>query len=159
VPPRRYTLRERIALRKRAVAGQSLGRKLAFVLDRGIRKVAVMILVARDRINRSAYRLFSKNKEKVTSLYRMMRVQDAHDQALREYKPSVYEGKLTLIRAENPNDGFQFDSELGWGALAAGGIEIFDVPGEHETIFHEPHVRLLATKMSSCIEKARKAQA
>ncbi|HWB61497.1 MAG TPA: hypothetical protein VG733_18590, partial [Chthoniobacteraceae bacterium] len=110
------------------------------------------------RVNRAAYRLFSKNKKQVASHLRTMRVHEAHIQALANYQPSLYEGKLTLVRAENPNDGFEFDSELGWGGLAVDGIEIHDVPGEHETIFHEPNVRVLAATMKACIEKAREAQ-
>ena len=157
-PPRRYTLKERIALRSRVIAGKSLWQKLAYVFDRGFRKLAVIILVMRYRINRLAYKIFSKRKEMVASHYRTMRVQEAHIQALGDYRPSLYHGKLTLIRAENPNDGFEFDSELGWGGLAADGIEVHDVPGEHETIFHEPHVQILAATMKDCIEKARNAQ-
>lgn len=158
VPPRRYTLRERIALRTRAVAGMSFGRKLAYVFDRGIRKLAVILLMVKHRFHSLAYEIFSKHKEMVAPNYRLLRVQEGHEKALNEYRPSVYPGKLTLIRAENPNDGFEFDSELGWGGLATGGIEIHDVPGEHESIFHEPHVRILAATMKECIEKARNEQ-
>ncbi len=81
------------------------------------------------------------------------------DEQAPHHRPSLLPGKLTVIRVENPNDGFEFDSELGWGGLAADGIEVHDVPGEHETIFHEPHVRILAATMKDCIEKARNAQA
>jgi thioesterase domain-containing protein len=159
VPPRRYTLRERIALRGRETAGMSLTRKLAYVFDRGIRKAAVIGIVIKHRIRRMVYRTFSEHKEMVAPGDRIVRVHEAHGQALSDYRPSLFQGKLTIIRAENPNDGFEFDSELGWGGLAADGIEIHDVPGEHETIFHEPHVRILAATMKDCIERARNAHA
>ena len=160
VPPRRYTLGERIALRAKVMAGKSMGKKIGYVFDRGIRKLAVKILVARHSVNRTAYKIFSKRREKVAAPHlRALRVQEAHQQAMCEYRPYLYHEKLTLIRAENPNDGFEFDSELGWGGLAADGIEIHDVPGEHETIFHDPHVQILAATMRDCIEKARDARA
>jgi thioesterase domain-containing protein/acyl carrier protein len=159
VPPRRYTLRERITLRSRVIAGMSLTRKFAYIFDRGIRKLAVIILVQKDRLHRIAYKLFSKRKEVVAPSYRALHVREANDQAMRDYRPYLYHGKLTLIRAENPNDGFEFDSKLGWGGLATEGIEIHDVPGEHETMFQEPHVQILAATMRDCIEEARNAPA
>ena len=87
--------------------------------------------------------------------YRILHVREANNAAADHYQPRVYDGILTLIRAENPNDGFEFDSKLGWGGLATDGIEIHDVPGEHETMFHEPHVYALAETLRNCIEKAR----
>ncbi len=159
VPPRRYTLLERIVLRSRAMAGMSVAGRTAYIFDRGIRKLAVIMLVQKDRLDRFVYKIFCKHKQVVATTYRALHVRDANDQAMRDYRPRIYEGRLTLIRAENPNDSFEFDSELGWGGLATEGLEIHDVPGEHETIFKEPNVQELAAIMRDCIEKARKAPA
>lgn len=159
LPPRRYTLRERIALRLREISGMSPGRKLAYIFDRGIRKATVLGMVFKHRVRRMVYRTFSEHKEVAAPADRLLRVHEAHEQALNNYRPSLYHGKLTLIRAENPNDGFEFDPELGWTGLAADGIEVHDIPGEHETIFHEPNVGILAAAMKDCIEKAHQAQA
>ena len=155
MPPRRYTLRERIVLRTRAIAGLSLKRKIGFVLDRGVRKLAVMVLLKKEAFKILAYKFSSKCKEVVPVNYRILHVREANNAAASHYKPGVYNGMLTLIRAENPNDGFEFDSELGWHGLATDGIEICDVPGEHETMFREPHVHALAKIVKTCIEKAR----
>ena len=157
VRPRRYTLRERIALRSRAIARMSLAGKLAFIFDRGIRKLSVIILVNKERLQKLAYKILSKRKEVVAPNYRALHVRETNDQAMRDYRPRLYPGKLTLFRAENPNEGYEFDSQLGWGGLATEGLEIHDVPGEHETIFKEPNVQILAAAMRECIEKARKA--
>jgi len=155
VPPRRYALRERMLMRFKAISGWSLGRKLAYIWDRGVRKIEVMVLVKKEKLRRLAYRFSSVRNEVIPVDYRIVHVRETNDEAMRNYKPRTYNGRLTLIRAENPNDGFEFDSELGWGGLAADGIEIFDVPGEHETMFQEPHVQTLARTMKTCIANAR----
>src|SRR5258707_1208696 len=50
--------------------------------------------------------------------------------------------------------GIYRDPKLGWQGLAAGGLEIHEVPGDHNTILLEPHVGALAEKLRRCIEKA-----
>ncbi|HEY9665235.1 MAG TPA: alpha/beta fold hydrolase, partial [Coleofasciculaceae cyanobacterium] len=75
-----------------------------------------------------------------------------------EYTPQVYPGRVTLFRASDraasTSVSTRFDPELGWGKLAAGGLEIHDVSGDHLGILEEPHVRGLGEKMRDCIDKA-----
>lgn len=40
------------------------------------------------------------------------------------------------------------------GPLAAGPVEIHEVPGTHGTFLTEPHVRVLARKLRACIARA-----
>jgi hypothetical protein len=47
------------------------------------------------------------------------------------------------------------DPQLGWGRVVAGGVEVYEVPGEHVSIFREPNVRSLAEKLTNCLEMAR----
>ena len=49
------------------------------------------------------------------------------------------------------------DSELGWGPVALGGLDVFEVPGGHETLIEEPYVRALATRFQEAIDRARRA--
>lgn len=68
--------------------------------------------------------------------------------ASRLYVPKPYSGKMVLFRAIK-RDVFEvgYDRDLGWGPLAAGGLEIFDVPGDHLGILKDPNVRVLAEKL------------
>lgn len=75
--------------------------------------------------------------------------QQVRDQALRNYIPSPYPGKVILFRAME-RDQFEADDtdpQFGWGELAAGGLEVHHVPGDHIGILKEPHVRIMATKL------------
>jgi hypothetical protein len=38
--------------------------------------------------------------------------------------------------------------------MAAEGLELHVVPGSHETLFGEPHVKILAEKLRDCLRKA-----
>jgi len=68
-------------------------------------------------------------------------------QALARYQPAVYPHRLTLFRAiEKPAAG-RADPALGWGPLAAGGVEVVEVPGTHDTILDEPAVQVLAERL------------
>jgi thioesterase domain-containing protein len=66
------------------------------------------------------------------------------------YTPAPYAGRLTLFRATDVPEivGTDFsDPYLGWGRLAAGGVEVRPVPGDHMTLLHEPQVGVLARSL------------
>jgi thioesterase domain-containing protein/acyl carrier protein len=68
----------------------------------------------------------------------------AQYQALRDYVPRAYPGRVTLFRARTRPLFRLHAPDLAWGPLAGGGLEIFGVPGNHETMLKPPHVRELA---------------
>lgn len=88
-------------------------------------------------------------------------------QAENTYVPQVYPGKLTLFRASEPpqewnfnarnkpslDDWYNRDPNYGWRELAGGGLEIFDVPGDHNLMLKEPNIKILAAKLSSCLSE------
>lgn len=77
---------------------------------------------------------------------RYFQVEEAHRRALARFTVPSYPGKITLMRAVNIPEtaGSLRDPALGWQALAGGGLEIHDVPGDHISMFEEPNVRTLA---------------
>lgn len=50
------------------------------------------------------------------------------------------------------------DPYFGWRELLMGRSEVHDLPGVHEEIFREPNVRVLAAKLSACLQNARQSQ-
>ena len=95
---------------------------------------------------RRAHRFFMTNKSPL---------QEAHEQAERDYVPQVYPGKAILFRAsEQPEEVFWVDPQLGWGSLVAGELEIQEVSGNHDNLFREPYVRVLAEKFRACLKQA-----
>jgi acyl transferase domain-containing protein/thioesterase domain-containing protein len=90
---------------------------------------------------------------------RYYQVQKAHFRALARYRIQKYPGKVTLMRAEGRGYlgmellGTREDEALGWGSLAAGGLEIHDVPGEHGNVLNEPHVQTVVEELKTILPK------
>jgi len=73
--------------------------------------------------------------------------------AAANYKPKIYQGKITLFRStERGADGGE-DAYLGWGDLARGGVEVNQIPSTHFDILLEPAVKILAGKLQSHLDR------
>jgi len=69
------------------------------------------------------------------------------------YKPESYPGRITVFRAKD----MIFDAPqaaetgLGWSVVAAGGLDLVTVPGDHMSILQEPHVATLASELETVL--------
>jgi amino acid adenylation domain-containing protein len=83
----------------------------------------------------------------------LLMIEELNRQVVRNYVPQVYPGRLILFRAlERPTTEY-YDPLLGWGGLAAGGVEVVGVPGHHVTMMFEPYVRVMGEKLKACLER------
>lgn len=80
------------------------------------------------------------------------------------YRPGPYAGRITLFalaRRDGMADSLfdpavvEIDPHLGWGRVAAGGLECHELRGEHVTIFREPFVADLGAKLRDGLDRAR----
>jgi amino acid adenylation domain-containing protein len=72
------------------------------------------------------------------------RIASVHYTALRRYEPGFYDGRVTLIRTNEGLQRWSVDDEtLGWSEIGRD-VEVHRVPGRHEEIMNEPHVRAVA---------------
>jgi thioesterase domain-containing protein/acyl carrier protein len=69
----------------------------------------------------------------------------------RDYVPRPYSGKLTLIRAQTGPLLSGRSQDLGWTRFVSN-LNIRHVSGNHETIWHPPHVIELAKQLSLLME-------
>ena len=81
-------------------------------------------------------------------------VQKAGYNAMRDYVPKPYPGKVTLFRATEQPYGIYQDRTNGWGAFELGDLEIHDIPGHHGAIVREPRVQFLASVLNGCLQRA-----
>ncbi|MBR8840738.1 MAG: amino acid adenylation domain-containing protein, partial [Stigonema ocellatum SAG 48.90 = DSM 106950] len=88
---------------------------------------------------------------------RRLRIREAHEQASAKYVLQVYPGRVTVLGVEDQlrihGEGYIIDPNFGWSNLAAGGLEIHYVSGDHVSMFTEPHVKVLAEKLQSCLKE------
>ena len=92
---------------------------------------------------------FNKGRSLPAKL-RHFNIIDTYGKATESYKPSVYPGKLTLIRTKTspgPDD-------MGWKQLAGEGVDIIHIDGDHYTVVKEPHVRQLAIELRKSMDLA-----
>jgi amino acid adenylation domain-containing protein len=72
--------------------------------------------------------------------------------AVKNYKLRPYDGKLVLFRASEQD----FPSgalDLGWGSIFTQGVEIHELPGDHERIFLEPNIERLAASLRESLAR------
>ncbi|MBS1808496.1 MAG: amino acid adenylation domain-containing protein [Acidobacteria bacterium] len=71
--------------------------------------------------------------------------------AARKYTPHIYQGKVTFFCAE---EEVRLDENVfGWQRLAAGGVDVVRVPGDHQTMIHEPQVQELARSLMESLHR------
>jgi thioesterase domain-containing protein/acyl carrier protein len=103
-----------------------------------------------------AYKLDPRPGRSLPYLMREAAITNTYNKVVFSYTPKVYPGKVTLFRASESvfisSEGGDSD-ELGWDKVAAGGLEIHKVPGDHASLVAEPNVRVLAAKLKACIDR------
>lgn len=77
----------------------------------------------------------------------------------KDFRPPVFDGKITVFRARRQPYWRVRDFQLGWGPWAAGGVEVHVVNGEHQMLLREPYVRVVAEGLRACMEQARQGGA
>jgi aspartate racemase len=73
------------------------------------------------------------------------------------YSPptKVFPGRIVYFLAEDAPYASRYeDNRRTWKRLAGRGLEVFPVPGRHDTVKEEPHVAKLAEKLTACLERA-----
>jgi thioesterase domain-containing protein len=74
--------------------------------------------------------------------------------AVENYQPKPYAGPTVLFRSVERTFGFGQDLRLGWADSLGSELEICESPGNHYTIYMEPHVRELIRNIMARVEKA-----
>jgi acyl-coenzyme A synthetase/AMP-(fatty) acid ligase/thioesterase domain-containing protein/acyl carrier protein len=74
-------------------------------------------------------------------------------EALLNYQPGPYDGKVIVLRAKVPTLFRSRDSRMGWQAVAAGGVDVLFVPGRHDDCVSAVHGAGLAHALMQCVER------
>ncbi|MBS1808497.1 MAG: amino acid adenylation domain-containing protein [Acidobacteria bacterium] len=65
--------------------------------------------------------------------------------AAENYLPRIYPGKVTFFCAKEEVSAQE--NQFGWQTLATDGVEVVEVPGDHQSMIKEPHVNILAEQL------------
>jgi iturin family lipopeptide synthetase A len=150
-PPRRFSLAERVKMRLGATIPLSPVEKLRYLMERAAGKIDVSVKKWQEDAQVAAIKAPKEEGEDSSNDVQSLKVRLTLSEAVAAYAPKIFPGKVTLFRAQNPNDGFEYAHDLGWSDFAEGGVEIHHIPGAHETMFFDPNVKILAAKLEAAI--------
>lgn len=77
----------------------------------------------------------------------------AHDAAMRRYRATPYQGRVTLFRGRIRGLVTSHEPTLGWATLVRGGVETYHLEGRHELVLKEPYVRTLASQLRRAMDQ------
>ncbi len=94
------------------------------------------------------------NDFQIPTTRQIIRVFKANMEAMWNYTPRIYPGKIIFFRAQDRREKYDpVHPEYAWMELAASGIEIHPVSGNHITMNALPHVQIIAEKLKVCLEQ------
>jgi amino acid adenylation domain-containing protein len=72
---------------------------------------------------------------------------------LQNHAPVNYPGKVILFRALDVPQISGGDQTLGWKEIVEDGVEVVFVPGDHESMFHQPNVQVLSESLCLALQR------
>jgi thioesterase domain-containing protein len=72
--------------------------------------------------------------------------------------PEPFPGRLVLFAAESSRHRGVVDRRLYWSRVTEHGLEVHLMPGNHNTMCHEPHVGTLALTLRRCLDSVEAAR-
>jgi len=83
----------------------------------------------------------------LTQVRHFLHIFKVNVQAMGDYQPRVYPGKIIFFCAKEKDTYNAKNPERAWIDLAQEGLEVIDVPGNHITMNESPHVQVIAEKL------------
>jgi len=90
----------------------------------------------------------------ITPVRHFIHLFKVNSQAMWNYQPRVYPGKIIFFRALEKDAINAKNPERAWIDLAQEGLEVIDVPGNHFTMNFSPHVQVIAERLRAYFEVA-----
>jgi aspartate racemase len=129
--------------------------KLAYIMSKVKYKIQKKLKWIKSFFLKVAEKFYLKSKLPMPYALHYSLIVEANRKLASDYALQVYPGQVTLFRTTDQAVKYDQFSDLGWSALALGGVEIQEVPGNHLDILKEPHVQVLAKKLKACIDRVQ----
>jgi thioesterase domain-containing protein/acyl carrier protein len=85
----------------------------------------------------------------------IQRLERGNHRAARRYQPKPYRGRVALFRASEQPRAIGTDASdpyMGWGPLAKGPLDCYEIPGAHDSMMRDANVQVLANLLSAALE-------
>ena len=122
---------------------------------KGVRYLAELALGAWNRRVAAVATLVRKPLRRLFPYhYRLENIADTWNEACAAYRPIPYAGDAMLFRASTDFVlGVDIGRLNGWDRLVLGNIEVNECPGDHSSMCDQPHVRVLARRLRSYLQR------
>lgn len=105
-----------------------------------------------NRVNNLCYKLGIKKEPELKGINRNInKIGEKHLKALREYQLAPFD-KVYLFKAKSRLYFVDDIKYLGWNKYAQQGVHVYDVPGDHKSIFEPPNVSELAKSLQHALD-------
>jgi amino acid adenylation domain-containing protein len=74
--------------------------------------------------------------------------------AVKRHRPGDYRGEIAVVRTRQGRTMARGRSDLGWRRVAGGRVSSIEVPGLHNTLFDEPYVQAVASRIDELLDAA-----
>ncbi|PWK78784.1 amino acid adenylation domain-containing protein [Mucilaginibacter oryzae] len=111
-------------------------------------------LMLKRQLIKTYWKLFKKGEKREGFFAYDNEIDEASEKALRNYVLKPLDIKLDLFRAKKRTfymEDFEF---LGWIPFAKRGVNVHEIPGEHNTIFAPPNDKEFAEVLQKCLDRA-----
>ena len=95
------------------------------------------------------------NLSSATPLERWRLIESIWQYQLKKYRPQRLASRAIVFRSqeERLHPDQDYDGCLGWQRLFTGGVKVVMVPGDHHSIWEEPHVHVVRRSWDGCLEE------
>jgi thioesterase domain-containing protein len=90
----------------------------------------------------------------LSKVRQLLHVFKANVRALNEYLPQHYPGRITLFKAGEQFGNDSPNPTSGWNRIAADGLDLQIVDGNHYSMLSEPHLTILSGKIRAYLNQA-----
>jgi amino acid adenylation domain-containing protein len=122
-----------------------------FLLRSGRSRMDYLKLVFTNSVHRAKRALGWREPE---VLVHQQRINEANARIAKEYVPKPYAGKIIHLMGSDVPSRAYADRRLAWSSLAAGGFEVFVVPGTHYSWADESNIRVTAERLQVYLDRA-----
>jgi len=123
------------------------------------RTIEYKSIIIKRMIIRTYWKLFKGNEQKREGFFAYdNEIDEASAKAKRNYFQKPLDIKVDLFRATTKTFYMSDFKYLGWRKFALKGVNVHDIPGEHNTIFAPPNDEKFAVILQQCLDRVSAAK-
>jgi thioesterase domain-containing protein len=108
----------------------------------------------KDRVGKAQIAFYFRIGRRLPSYVRQIYALNVLYQIQKEYRPQIYPGHVVLFKTKRSSP----DCHGIWGKLAADGLQVHEITGEHLEIFDEPYLQSWVNQFVSYLDHASHTQ-